>query len=440
MAPQSSSAATRLAHTVGMVETETKSGQLDLWLALAAGPAPWLDGQPLGAEERLALGGGVISAVGAAAVVTSAAVSSPQVSGLVPTLALCAGLVASVALVVTAPFCRRHSGVRGPAGRLGPMVAIRLAASLGVLAIVVRVFDAVPAPAIAGFGLTAGIEAAVTLRVLGLDLAPRALLRRSITSTLHLGVVTALAAIALLPGPGAGRLIAAQLAAGFYALAASAMAAFVATRSLLAGHDRQDGARVDLARREAHRDSAHWLHDDVCSEVRYLRLNVETDGFDRLSLIARLDQLDHRLRLRQLDEVLETGDAMLGEIIQPYIRMAQNNGLDLIEVPSYETAGLAISAAAGRRVQRTAAVLVANAIQAGASTLALRTAVNDAEVIIEVEDDAGGFAEDAVVAGRGLDGLRRDLGRDGLVLQRTAQGTLARGSVRLHEQRERADP
>lgn len=424
----------------GAANRETESQRLDLWLALAAGPAPWLDGEALDAEERLALSGGIISAVAAALVVTAAASASPRLTGIVPTLALGLGILALVSLVVSAPFCKRHSGVGGPAGRLAPIVTIRLVASLGVLAIVVRVFGTVPALIVAGFGLTGGIEAAVTLRVLGADIPPRQLLRRSATSTLHLGVVTGLVGIALLGRSGDGPAIALQVATAFYALAASAMISFIATRSLLADHHRQDADRVDAARIDAHRDNAHWLHDDVCSELRYLRLHVETDGLDRPELLARLDQLDHRLRLRQLDEVLYMGTATLSEIIQPYIRAAQNNGVALLEVPSYETAGMVISAAAGRQVQRAVAVLVANAIQAGASSLRLRTIVDDGRVVVEVEDDAGGFRPDATVAGRGLDSLRRDLGASGLVLEPTPQGTVARSTISLDLDLENARP
>lgn len=423
-----------------MAQGDRQTGRLDLWLALAAGPAPWLDGEPLGAPERLALAGGIMTGVAGALIVTAAAVSSPRVSGVGPTLAFGVGVITLVSLVVSAPFCKRHSGVGGPAGRLGPMVAIRTVASLSVLAIVVRVFGSVPALAIGGFGLTAGTEAAVTLRVLGSDVPPGEILRRSATSTLHLGVVTALVAIAVVGGPGDGRAIAIQVGMGFYALALSATIAFLTTRSLLAGHDRQAGLLVDLVRREAHRDNAHWLHDDVCSELRYLRLFVESDRYDHRSMAGRLDELDHRLRLRQLDEVLQTGMATLGEVIQPYIRTAQSNGVDLVEVPSFETAGLVLDAASGRQVQRVIAVLVANAIQAGTTILRLRTTVDGDVAVIEVEDNAGGFAPDAVTAGRGLDSLRRDLGTDGLVLERTADGTLVRGIIGLGTVHERAKP
>lgn len=421
-----------MAHTGEVAAGEAGTERFDLWLALAAGPAPWLDGERLGAAERLVLSAGVASAAAAALVVTATAASSPEAAGAGSRVLLGPAVIALVAILVGVPLRMRRLRHGDAVGRLAPIVATRLLAGLGLLAIVVRTYASLPALAIAGFGVSGGAEALVTLRVLGIDLPPRDLLRRSLHSTVHLGVVSGLLGLALLAGSSEGRVLALQMAVAFYALAATAMAAFVAFRARLGELDREQAGHVQAARSHAHRDHAHWLHDDVCSELRYLRLHVETEGIEPRALIGRLDQLDHRLRLRQLDEVLQTGSADLGEIIQPYVRTAQDNGVEIIEVPSFETAGLVVSAVSGRLVQRAVAVLVANAIQAGTSTLRIRTEVREGSVItIEVEDDAGGMPTDVVVGGRGLAGLRRDLGPDGLVLERTATGTLARAVVHV---------
>jgi hypothetical protein len=79
-------------------------------------------------------------------------------------------------------------------------------------------------------------------------------------------------------------------------------------------------------------------------------------------------------------------------------------------------------------VQRAAAVLMTNSIQAGATEIAIHATVDAAAGRFELrfEDDAGGFDHVALPPGRGLDSLRHDLAPGSLELRRTDSGTSAR--------------
>ena len=101
-------------------------------------------------------------------------------------------------------------------------------------------------------------------------------------------------------------------------------------------------------------------------------------------------------------------------------------------VPDYDVASLSLDAERGRAAQRSLGVLVPNALQAGATWIAVRAEVVDGMLRLEVEDDAGGFDPDLQV-GRGLDALRREFGPDRLQLVRTTHGTRATTSIALHE-------
>jgi signal transduction histidine kinase len=74
---------------------------------------------------------------------------------------------------------------------------------------------------------------------------------------------------------------------------------------------------------------------------------------------------------------------------------------------------------------------VANAVEAHSSTVrtrsstvALRLDVAEGEIVVEVEDNAGGFDLADVPLGRGLDRLRADLGPDALSAEQTSEGTI----------------
>src|SRR4051794_31100479 len=64
-----------LAHAVGM-RREERSRRLDLWLAVAAGPGPWLHSEAGEPVDRLVLAGGIASAVTLGLAILSTAAAS----------------------------------------------------------------------------------------------------------------------------------------------------------------------------------------------------------------------------------------------------------------------------------------------------------------------------------------------------------------------------
>ena len=404
-----------------------RPGRLDLWFAAAAGPGPWLGGERLAPVDRLVLIGGLASGLAlSVAVTTSAGAALLFGSGLECALF---GVVLAALVVVVFGTSERLTGL-GP----GTVVLARAAAALGVLAMTVKTYGSVQPLLLGGFGLAAGSHATVTLRAIGVDVRWSEILRRFVLSTFHAGVLTGAVVLALLPSTRSLRAETVDLALALYALLATSTLTMAVLSPVLARIDLGNASQIESMRSAIHRDQAHWLHDDVCSELGHLRLRVQNGLIGPDALQRSLDELDHRLRVRQIEGILQGGPARLGEVIQPYLRVAQSHGVELRDVPSYEIGAMLLPPLSGRQVQRAMAVLTANAIQAGADELAIRPSVEKGQLIIEVEDDAGGFEFTRPIPGRGLDGLVHDLGPGGLEIIRTERGTLARVRVEIADE------
>jgi hypothetical protein len=279
------------------------------------------------------------------------------------------------------------------------------------------------------FGMVLGCEATLGSRSIGAPVQPWRWWRRFLTSLPHVVVilVSLLVGIAFGGGrEGVAAAIATYVAVHFAAFV-GAMQSWLLER-IRRRHDTELRERGRAVEEQQHRQRAHWLHDEVCSELRLLRLQLETEQLAMDEVGEQLDELDHRLRIRQLDELLQSGRVRLAEVIQPFVRRAQAHGLRVREVPRFEQASLEMDEATGRLVQRSAAVLMTNAIQAGATEIAIRAIVDAdaARLELQFEDDAGGFDHVALPPGRGLDSLQHDLAPGALELRRTDTGTLAR--------------
>lgn len=417
-----------LAHAGDMPGAD-RSTRPDLWLAVAAGPGPWLQGQRLSPQDGMVLATGMASGLVLSLAVTATAVASLALT-MWQTLLFGSVLVGSM-LVLVSPKLPRPD--RPGAGELVttllPLVAARCAAAMAVLALSVKAYGSVQPLALAGLGVPAGAQAAVTLRAIGVHPTWLQVVRGFVLSTAHAGMLTGVLILAWLPVNRSLQGVVVALGLTLYTVVAVAAGTFAVVSTLAKESERGDAERVADVRAEVHRDQAHWLHDEICAELSYLRLRLQAGPVDPDTLRRCLDDLDHRLRVRQVDEILEGGPARLGEIIQPFLRAAQNNGLHLADVPTFEIGAALLEPEVGRQVQRALAVLTANAIQAGAREMAMRASIDGKDLVIEIEDDAGGFELTAAVAGRGLDGLRRDLGPQRLDLMRTERGT--RAQVRI---------
>lgn len=171
--------------------------------------------------------------------------------------------------------------------------------------------------------------------------------------------------------------------------------------------------RLEAATEERRR-RANWIHDELLSELRLARLRLETaDGGTRQAL-SELTDIEHRLRMRQLDAELESGGTRLAEIIQPFVRMVIGVGCRVEGVPSAEVAGRWIDARAGYELRRFFGVAVPNALLAGATVVVFEVEVDDRWLVVRIRDDAGGFDPDGVPVGRGRERLAREFGVDRL--------------------------
>jgi signal transduction histidine kinase len=257
-------------------------------------------------------------------------------------------------------------------------------------------------------GVLAGADLQLTLWALGTAPQIGVLVRLFVLSPVHLGAIgAALAVLITDTGPGVAAL------GGLYL---GVISAFVTTLlvvgllgSLALHFEREyEAHRLDVAARErAHR--AHWLHDDVLSEVRLASLRITTGTANREQIHAELLDLDHRLRMRQLDELIRGGNPPVYEILQPHLRRAQSLGMRLVDVPTHEVTGTVLTEDEAALLHRVLSLLTSNAINAGATELSVGLRLPAGALEVSVTDDAGGFDLAAVPEGRGLHRLVTDL-------------------------------
>jgi hypothetical protein len=172
---------------------------------------------------------------------------------------------------------------------------------------------------------------------------------------------------------------------------------------------RRQAAAIESTRLAERRARAEWLHDTVCAEIRVARLKAADPSLDRSGFDRLLGELEHRVRLQQLDDAMDAGFVRLSEIVQPFIRRLQDHGVAVLAAPAFGESRVEVDDVVGRRLRHTLSVLVNNAILAGARGVSLRVALVGSIVEVEVADDAGGFDLCEVPAGRALDMLASEV-------------------------------
>jgi signal transduction histidine kinase len=290
-----------------------------------------------------------------------------------------------------------------------------------------------PAP-IWVLGAVVGCEYTLTAWVLEARTSGRSWWWNFQRSTVHLGIWVVSLLVAVANSDRIGDLL--RIPLSFQVIALAAALTCYGLERLRRALDHRTTAIANAAAADAHERMAHWLHDDLTTSLRSMHVRLRSARIDREDVAAELERLDHRLRLRQVDEMLATGTVQLAQILQPYVRLAQAHGVDVVDVPRFDEASTTLEGPSGRLVQRALGVLVPNAIAAGAGQLAIKVATDDpAELSIEVVDDAGGFDLAMAPAGRGLDGLRDELGDGNLTCVATDTGS--RLCVRIGRSEER---
>lgn len=388
---------------------------LDPWLALLAGDRVWVDEEEIPDVRRRVAG--ALAILGLGVVVSLMWMSVIQRIGRgnpLPPSQLAAGLATLVSLLLAA---RPLEVLLGRPARPSAFTVRLLWRAACFLTLVLAIAYQMPGwPAVAGWalGVTIGADVMMSSWALGVQPDPLHWWRRFLLSPLHFGVLGALAAVAIMPGylPRLWSLI------GPYAALQIGLVVAVLTCLALTAISEQLDRDLDAARQEATGDErryrAHWLHDDVLAEVRLTNLRLQRGDLDATSAAAALDELDHRLRLRQLDEMFATGTIRLADIIQAHVRRTQALGVRFSAMPSLDAAGRRVDEETGRRFARVIAVLMSNAVNAGATTLALGLEAEPETIVVRLADDAGGFDLESVPAGRGLDSLTDELGAGNL--------------------------
>ena len=181
--------------------------------------------------------------------------------------------------------------------------------------------------------------------------------------------------------------------------------------------ERAEAAAVERRRR------ANWIHDELLSELRLARLRLETAEGGTQQALSELVDIEHRLRLRQLDAELEAGGTRLAEIVQPFVRMVTGAGCRVAGVPSAEVASTWVDAKAGYELKRFFGVAVPNALLAGATVVVFEVVLDGRHLVVRIRDDAGGFDPVASPVGRGRERLERELGSGRLSTLVDAGGT-----------------
>lgn len=392
---------------------------LDLWMALLAGDPVWIDtdGDP-SARDRMAA---VLSLLAATFVVALVwATLFTRVGTINPShitntdrrfLGVGIATTAAVTLLAVHPF---RIAVGQPT--LPAKFWLRLTwRTVAFLAMIVGVATSLPRLRSLGawpVGILGGADAALTIWALGIPQRPRTWLKRFLISPLHFGVLGGLLGsfVVVESSSKTGTLL------GLYAAMWTGLVAAALTLQFLDSlsaqlESRREADRLHMVASErAHR--AHWIHDDVLSEVQVASLRIASGTSTPSEILNELRELDHRLRLRQLDETFSGGEVHIYDILQPHLRRAQALKVNLLHVPSHEITKRCISEPDGRLLGRAIAVLTSNAINAGATQLSvdLIPVEGTSRVVLRVTDNAGGFDIRSIPEGRGLSSLIHDLG------------------------------
>ncbi|MEN9506917.1 MAG: hypothetical protein RI958_2843 [Actinomycetota bacterium] len=410
----------------------------DRWLALLAGRNTWQDpefGVDPASRSLALLQATSIATATATALVVWRLRAPPDGFVSLSTLALLAA--ASAALV--GPIwtaCGRMGLSRSAAANLARRLILGMALITGTFTLAPQWW------AITGWplGIALGCDAALTATAIGWYPRPFERWLAILLSPLHLGVIGGLLGTSLALSDTDILSGAVPIYVTLHVWLLTACAAAHVSQSILARQRHLVAATRAETVRDEHRRRAHWLHDDICAQLRLVTLRVQSENLSTTDVVSLLDDLDFALRLRQLDELIESGSVRLAELLQPFLRNAQNYGVHVERVPSYDVASTEVDHHTADLFRRAAAILMSNALNAGATTLALDVAVHPDHIELLVLDDAGGFDPSEHSVGRGLWSLRHDLGPDNLGIEKHEGGTRVRASIPVTPMKEHSWP
>jgi len=405
------------------MQSEQHDWSTDRWLALLAGHTTWNDPDRRPNITVRSTGGIEMFAIICSLSTLLCFAGATRDGGAIevvkgfPLVLMVASVICAVGPTLT---------LLGRGQRTRPLMAnLVLRAGMGLM-MVVGIFGTAPGWASLlswPIGVAVGADASLTAYVIGWRPSPWQWWLSVISSPLHFGIVGGLVGTALASADV--NLVDSVLPVyltGHIWIVIACLAAHGTSLMTDAERARSEAIRLEAVRDE-HRRSAHWLHDDICAQLRLVTLKLHRGATETDKVVAMLDELDFSLRLRQLDELLQSGSVRLAEVLQPFVRNAQNHGVTVDQVPSYETASAVVDRGTGLALRHAASVLTSNALNAGATRLSFEMSVDDDVIEVAVVDDAGGFETDAVTAGRGLWSLQHELGPDSVAIEQVDGGS-----------------
>jgi signal transduction histidine kinase len=372
------------------------------------GPLLWRDNRPLGTASTMTLGTATfVATVVCAAMTTAASGGREHLWSATGTTALMIVFAPSAATII--------SNRPVPHGLLRIFPWVRAVSTVVAALALWHVLVA----GVVLLSLAYGLEAAITLELVGIRNQTIRALRFAVLSPFHIGVAFGMLACAValrVPEP----------AFTYILMLISVLAGFSACAAAQHWCQSKEAQESNAFRSQRERDAryfAGWLHDQVSNPVRLLRLRAAEGQLDLPTLTSELDRLEAMLREGQVDHLVEAGVARLRDVAGPYLRLAERHGVNIADTPDAVVGSLALQTSSARLASRTIGILVNNALQAGARSISLRATHELDTLRLEVEDDAGGFDTTRSHFGRSLTDLHDSLnGR--LELRKTAEGSL----------------
>lgn len=338
----------------------------------------------------------------------------PVVAALVATAGLLAVLVRPLLLAL---------GRRRPLPHPGRVAAFRFTVSAALYLSIVIVLPGWRSLAAWPLGVAGGADAILTRWALGLPFHPGRWWAGLVRSPVMAGIGAGLVVTLLFENTREQTFTTVMSFAALMLCLVAAWGTMWLLDTIRTHLDERVADAVTRARREEHRRRAHWLHDDVCAELQLTSLRLRTGRTSPDQVASELADLDHRLRVRQTDELIASGDARMAELVQPALRRVQAAGVRLAEVPSLDDANVQLRPHEARLFTRMVGALVSNAVNAGATELSVLLHHHGDRISVTVVDDAGGFPDTPLPPGRGLERLVNDLGPGSLSIEPTPVGS-----------------
>lgn len=389
---------------------EASEFSLDIWVALLAGSNSWTTGERDDAWNRLMAAVQVFTVFVSSCILWwghGDTVDNSAAVTLIGAVALFLLVLHPALRVIGHPF--RSLTVRA---NLSVRVLLITASFMAVYALLPGWLALWCSP----IAIAAGIDAHLTCNELGWRARPAHWFGRFLLSGFHFGVVGALIATIVRGGHSRTAVIL-PLYAILLTWVALALATLWGASTLHHAHSAERTQAMANVVENERRQSAHWLHDDVCAQLRLVSLRLQTNSVTTEGAVDLLNEFDHQIRLRQLDELFGAGVVRLAEVLQPYIRHAQNHGVEILGVPAFEDASLQLEEPSARLMARTASVLTSNALNAGATAISYRVQTSAGQVHLSIADNGPGLRLADIPHGRGLWALSQDLKPGGLAVE-----------------------